>query len=581
MAPTTSSTLQIIILAAVGGILGVLFMVPLRRSLIVAEHKTLPYPEGTACADVLIAGERGGRMAGLVFGGVALAVVYKALNVVFAFWKDTVAYVTPLLTGSGKSFPLPNATVAAEVSPELLGVGYILGPRIGGIMVSGSVLSWVVLIPLFTVFLSHDRVVADLLAHGTSQAQIDAWAGRPAKQIYEAYVRYIGAGAVTMAGIITLLRSLPTILRSVKESFASLGNRGVAGQLRTERDIPITVVLGGALVLALIMVVLPILPSVGIVGKLVMAGLMLVFGFLFVTVSSRIVGLIGSSQQPDLGHDHRDSAGHVVGVPVAAQGRGRLPADRVVGRRHRVHRRGQRRSDQPRSQDRFPGGRYADPPAGRPDDRRPGVDHRDRLHDHRPGFGLCAICRRARHRLRQAPCAAGAADGHRDQGCDVDRTCHGSTSCSAPRLAVTVWLCGVSPLAWAVGAYLPIGTTFPIFVGGMLRAGADRLRGDKESSELSSGMLFATGLVAGGTLTGVASAVLKAVHMTGPGGAQVTLADVTEKSGVGFQQHLIDWAGSTFGVDFGRYADGIFATACYMMLCAVLLFMGTRRSKTL
>jgi putative OPT family oligopeptide transporter len=280
----------IMTLAACGGVLGVLFMVPLRRSLIVKEHATLPYPEGTACAEVLIAGERGGRMAGLVFGGVAVAFVYKLLNSVVAFWKEAVAWV------SSKTATLPNATVAHEVSPEYLGVGYILGPRVGGIMVSGSILTYIVLIPLLSLLVPTEKVIADLVALGhplnTVMGKDEVW------RFKEAYTRYIGAGAVTMAGIITLIKTMPTIWRSLKESIGALkGGAGGVKVSRTERDIPITWVAGGAIGLAVILAVLPVLPG-EFGGKLLMSVLMLVFGFLFVTVSSRIVGLIGSSSNP-------------------------------------------------------------------------------------------------------------------------------------------------------------------------------------------------------------------------------------------------------------------------------------------
>ena len=261
------SYLQIMMLAAVGGILGVLFMVPLRRSLIVAEHRNLPYPEGTACADVLIAGEKGGKMAGLVFGGVGLAMLYKASNSIFSFWKESVSFTT------SAAAKLPNAKVGAEISPEYLGVGYILGPRIGGIMVSGGVIAWLVLIPLLTVLnLDPQAIAAQLESLGTPKAQIDTLiANNDPEMYYKGYVRLIGAGAVTMAGIITLIKTFPTILGSLVGSFASLrAGAGSAGTSRTDREIPIGIVIVGSLALAGIMALLPILPgSIG--GKLVMS----------------------------------------------------------------------------------------------------------------------------------------------------------------------------------------------------------------------------------------------------------------------------------------------------------------------
>src|SRR5436190_6800583 len=189
--------LTITVLAAVGGILGVLFMVPLRRSLIVKEHDNLPYPEGTACADVLIVGEKGGNLAKRVFAGVYTAIAYKLLMSVLGLWKD----VPTLATGPKSQYP--NATLNAEITPEYLGVGYIIGPRIAAEMFSGGVLSWLVLIPLISLFVPEAQRVADLHALGFT----DAWiAGHgQAEQIYRAYIRYIGAGAVCCAGVMTLV----------------------------------------------------------------------------------------------------------------------------------------------------------------------------------------------------------------------------------------------------------------------------------------------------------------------------------------------------------------------------------------
>src|SRR5581483_6660707 len=191
---------QIMTLAAVGGILGVLFMVPLRRSLIVKEHGNLPYPEGTACADVLIVGEKGGNLAKRVFAGVYSAIVYKLFMTVLGLWKDV-----PEISTNEKS-RFPNATMNCEITPEYLGVGYIIGPRIAAEMFSGGVLSWLVLIPLISLFVPEAQRIADLHALGFS----DAWIAHHdvAEHVYRAYIRYIGAGAVCCAGVMTLVKSL-------------------------------------------------------------------------------------------------------------------------------------------------------------------------------------------------------------------------------------------------------------------------------------------------------------------------------------------------------------------------------------
>src|SRR5207245_21369 len=191
----------ILMLSLAGGFLGVLMMIPLRRALIVQEHGNLIYPEGTACAQVLVTGEKGGEMAKLVFGGMWVALVYKVFNTVLGFFKEIPAYVT------GRSSPYPNATVNCEIVPEYLGVGYIIGPRIAGIMVSGSILGWMALTPLLSMFVSEQQLHEQL----RSLAFTDKWIATHGlnEQFYRAYIRLIGAGAVAMAGIMSLARTLP------------------------------------------------------------------------------------------------------------------------------------------------------------------------------------------------------------------------------------------------------------------------------------------------------------------------------------------------------------------------------------
>ncbi|HEY6402808.1 MAG TPA: oligopeptide transporter, OPT family, partial [Blastocatellia bacterium] len=276
---------NIFALALVGGILGVLMMVPLRRSLIVKEHDTLPYPEGTACADVLVAGERGGSFAGKVFAGLGVAFAYKSLMSIFGLWKET-----PTAQSSHNS-SFPNASVSADITPEYLGVGYIIGPRIAGVLVAGGVLSYLVLIPLITFI---GDAVPGVLKPGDALIR-----DMSPSQIRLGYVRYIGAGAVAAAGLITLIRTLPTIIAAFRESFKSLRNlKAGVTPARTEREIPITYVVIGSLALVFIVALLPQLPGDTIVSKLLLGLLVVVFGFFFVTVSSRITGLIGNSSNP-------------------------------------------------------------------------------------------------------------------------------------------------------------------------------------------------------------------------------------------------------------------------------------------
>lgn len=546
---------QIMTLAAVGGILGVLFMVPLRRSLIVAEHGNLPYPEGTACADVLIAGEKGGKMAGLVFGGVALSMAYKALNSIFSLWKEAVTFATSAVA------KLPNARVSSEISPEYLGVGYILGPRVGGIMVSGSVLAWLVMIPLLTVLALPDALVDGQLASlGFSQGTIDGWrATNDPERFYRAYVRLIGAGAVTMAGIITLIRTMPTIWKSLVGSMASLkGGAGDAGTLRTEREVPMSVVAIGSLVLVGVLALLPILPgSFG--GKLLMGALMLVFGFLFVTVSSRIVGIIGSSSNPISAMTIATLLGTcVVLLSLGFGGDANQPIALCVGAIVCIA----AANAGATSQDLKTGYLVGATPVRQQIGlvigvvvstiviglTLKGLDTAYATATEPHGIGG------PKFPAPQATLMATIIKGVMSQNLDWSFLLIGAG------LSVTVFLCGVSPLAWAVGVYLPISTTFPIFLGGMLRLACDKLRGEKAESDISPGMLFATGLVAGGTLTGVFSAILKAIPLGD--------SDVLTKC-----QHI----GESFQQGLGLNLD-LFALVFYVAMGAVLVRVALKKS---
>src|SRR3989338_5860280 len=268
---------HIFTLALIGGILGVLFMIPLRKALIVKEHGALPYPEGTACADVLVAGEKGGGLAKIVFSGLGISMLYKLLMSVFGLWKDVPAYSTP------KTSQFPNASIMSEITPEYLGVGYIIGPVGAARIVAGGVLSWMVLIPFITLF--GDNLQSTLLP---------GWKGLLISQmspmeIYRGYVRYIGAGAVAAGGLFTLIMTIPTIVASFRDSLGELKNIGKgSGRARVERDLSFVFVIVGSLFLSFFLFVLPQFPGT-FPSTLLMSLLMVLFGFFFVTVSSRIV----------------------------------------------------------------------------------------------------------------------------------------------------------------------------------------------------------------------------------------------------------------------------------------------------
>ena len=289
----------IMTLAILGGMLGTLMMIPLRRSLIVKEHETLPYPEGTACASVLKAGEKGGDLAKTAFMGMAVAMCYAIFQKVLHFISEVPVYVTNL-----KNKYLPSARLNGEITPEYLGVGYIIGPKISGILVAGGVLSSFVLIPLLATLVPGDATFAQITKLGLNPAKYgwDATThefANNAEALYRAFIRQIGAGAVAAGGFITLIKTIPTIISSFKESISSVKDKsGGAAVIRTERDIDIKVVLYGSIGLVLIMSMLSIIPGENIGSRLLLGLLVIIFGAFFVTVSSRIVGLIGSSNNP-------------------------------------------------------------------------------------------------------------------------------------------------------------------------------------------------------------------------------------------------------------------------------------------
>ena len=273
------SLVEITLIALCGGVLGVLFMVPLRNALIVKEHQTLLYPEGTACADVLLAGEEGGANASTVFSGMGLAAVFK-------FIVDGLKVIPADVSAAFKSF---KGEIGMEVYPALLGVGYIVGPKIASYMFVGSVFGWLVIIPLICLF-GPDTWLYPAEA-GTTIAQL--YAGGGAAAIWSTYVKYIGAGAIATGGIISLIKSLPLIVRTFSDSMKSVKGGKNTSTARTAQDLPMQFILVGIVAMVVIIWAVPAIP-VTLLG----AALIVIFGFFFATVSSRMVGLVGSSNNP-------------------------------------------------------------------------------------------------------------------------------------------------------------------------------------------------------------------------------------------------------------------------------------------
>ncbi len=293
---------RVMTVGVLGGLLGILMMIPLRRAFIVAQHGKLPYPEGTACAEVLIAGEKGGSSAVMVFVGFGIALVYKFLAVAGKLWSDEPSQNLYSVAADGSKTGLKGAAVSGELSPELMGVGYIIGPRIASLMMGGAVLSYFVLGPLIVNIGEQLTVpVAPAVLTGTDPATDKGLIGNMGpSEVKSNYLRFIGAGAVAAGGIISMFRALPLILASVLSGLRDLrgSSSSDAATKRTSRDLPIAVVCFGAIALVLVLMMVPSLGLGFSPQGLLGAVMILLFGFLFVTVSSRLTGEVGSSSNP-------------------------------------------------------------------------------------------------------------------------------------------------------------------------------------------------------------------------------------------------------------------------------------------
>ncbi len=573
---------KVAIIAVVGGLLGILLMIPLRRALIVKEHGQLTYPEGTACAEVLVAGEKGGLQARRLFQAFGLAFAYKFLMAGFKTWKEYPGWVSQGYKG---------ASISAEVSPELLGVGYIIGPRISGYLFSGGCLAYLVLIPAIKLFgegltrpiFAETKLIADM-SPGEVRAN---------------FVFYIGAGAVATAGIIALIRSLPTIISAFRSGFHDLrGSLGeTAARLRTDVDLPIWVTIAGAAGLALLLTVLPQL-SVNLLGAL----LIVVFGFFFVVVSSRITGEIGVSANPISGMtiaaligtttiflligwtgvDHRVGAISIAGViAVAAGNAGATSQDLKTGFLVGATPRRQQLAIMVGAvtsalaigwtltllntsyttivPEQHPGVTLEASAAGGADRSFTALGERMQ-HDGRewdvvrvnlPLQGVAPGKYLVDGQSREIAYLVDPGIGGRIRELDGRPI----TKLDSPKatimalvtdgiltqklpwglvligvfLTIAIELMGLQSLPIAVGVYLPISTSAAMFAGGVVRWLVERRSRGSERSiaevESGPGVLFASGLIAGGALAGVAIAGIAAALVRQADAAQVPAAD--------------------------------------------------------
>lgn len=536
--------LTILILAIVGGLLGTLLMVPLRKALIVNEHDNLPYPEGTACGDVLKAGERGGDFAKTAFWGLGVAFVYAILQKVMHVIAETPFYATKQIN---KFFP--SAKVSGEITPEYLGVGYIIGPKIAGVLVAGSVLSWMVFIPLLSTLVPPDVIAIQLVKLGylSDIANAGGKGGWDpvthtfndySAAIYYAYVRQVGAGTVAAGGIITLVKTIPTIVKSVKGSMASLRGGSSAAESsvsRTDKDLSLKVVGLGSLALIAIISVIPSLPGDGFLQKVLIGILVVLFGALFVTVSSRIVGLIGSSNNPISGMTIATVMGtSLIFLSLGWSGQAYEPLVLVVGGMICIAAANAGATSQdlksgyivgatPRNQQiaLFVGAIVSSIVIGIT------VKFLDKPTTEMVQQGIQHAIGTEKYPAPQATLMATLIKGILSQNLDWQYVIVGMF------LAVVMELCGIKSLSFAIGVYLPLATTLPIFIGGAVRGLVEgRQKKEKkevsaEEEELSKGSLFATGLVAGGAVAGVVIAFI-----TGTSGGEQFLRNISMEHGL-------------------------------------------------
>ncbi len=557
--------LRVMLVAVLGGLLGILMMIPLRRAFVVKQHGVLPYPEGTACAKVLIVGEQGGSNARTVFLGAGFGFIYQLLMVGCKFWSEGWSKLIGGIKGYEK------AVVSLEPSPALLGVGYIIGPRIASVMVAGGIMTALLIVPMIAYFGEGlpgallpvtERRIADMDSHDLSVT----------------YARYIGAGAVAAGGIMSMMNALPLILASAASAMRDVRSprqgepRGTA---RTERDLPMSFVVLGSLGLVLLIALSNLIPT-DLIGRLIGAVMVVLFGFLFVTVSSRITGVIGSSSNPIsgmtiatlllvclifvvlgwVGPEYRLTALSIAGVVCIASSNGgttsqdlktgflvgatpwkqqvailigALISALVMG--YTLYGLNQAYTTRHTDPAVLPKIQALESELKGSETGTDGKTYRvwwvvDTSRGVQPGKYLVDDTLHARELIDPG---IGGVMTRDDSGKPIQKKfdpaqprlfavlIEGIMAQKLPWglvilgavLAVVMQLCGVSALAFAVGVYLPLSTTLPIFVGGAVRGLVDRARGfTAEEAETSAGTLMSTGLIAGGSLAGIILAFL-------------------------------------------------------------------------
>ena len=497
------SLIEITLIALIGGLLGVFFMIPLRNALIVKEHGILPYPEGTACAEVMLAGEEGGSSASTVFAGLGFAALFK-------FIIDGLKVVSGEISLRVKGFA---GEIGTQIYPAVMSVGYICGARISSYMFAGGVLSWMVIIPLIVLF------GADITLYPGTTSISEIYASDGAGAIWSTYIRYIGAGALAAGGIISLIKSMPLIIKTFGGAMKSMKGAGTTSGERTARDINLKIVIVAVLVLTILIWLIPAIP-VSLLG----AFIIVVFGFFFATVSSRMVGLVGSSNNPISGMSIATLLIATVILKVTgADGITGMSSAIAIGSIICI----------------------VSAIAG------------DTSQDLKTGYILGATPRKQQIGEIIGVVAAALAIGGTLYLLD-SAWGFGSDELGAPQatlmklivegvmggdlpwtlvfigafIAVVVEIVGIPVLPFAIGIYLPVQLNACVMVGGLIRLALDKLKRNDKETVVNDGILFCSGMIAGEGLVGILLALLavvganKVLDLSGKLGVPAVVSDI-------------------------------------------------------
>lgn len=512
----TASFIEIAVIALSGGILGILFMIPLRKALIVKEHGTLPYPEGTACAEVLLAGEEGGSKASIVFTGLGISALYKFVTDGLKIFPSEVHYEIPGYKGSA---------VGMDVLPALLGVGYICGPIISGYMFAGGIIGWLVIMPIITMF-GGDATVYPASVPISSLDTFGVWSN---------YLRYVGAGAVATGGIISLIKSLPLIVTTFKAAMKDYANKDFGNKLiRTDRDISMKTVLISVVLVMLVIWLFPAIP-VNFIGALIIV----VFGFFFATVSSRLVGLVGSSNNP------------VSGMAIATL----LISTFLLKVTGNIGREGMMGAMAIGSIICIIAAIAGDTSQDLKTGYIIGATPKNQQIGEFIGITASALTIGGVLYLLNAAWGYGSSELPAPQATLMKMVVEGVMEGNLPwnlvfagaGIAIAVEVLRIPVLPFAVGLYLPIHLSAAIMVGGLVRLYIDKKKGlsDESRKEVTEkGILYTSGLIAGEGLIGILLAVFAVIKINGT--ALADKLDISNTLNVGNIGALIAFAILTF-----------------------------------